>query len=131
MKKLSLLLLFFVVIFTGCSKDSEEHGAGHTNVPVMIDVEIQIPDNVKAGEEVMLTALVTQGDEKVEDASEVVFEVRASGQDKGEMIKASHEGDGVYSVKSTFENEATYIVVAHVTARDMHNMPSKEVVVTK
>ncbi|KAA0546622.1 hypothetical protein FZW96_15405 [Bacillus sp. BGMRC 2118] len=130
MKKVSLLLLV-VGILAGCSGEKEGHESGHTSAPMMIEVEILTPENVTADEEIKLSAEVTQGDETVEDANEVMFEVRASGQDKGEMIDAPHEGDGIYTAEKTFENEGTYIVIAHVTARDMHNMPSKEIVVTK
>lgn len=131
MKKGSLLILLSIGILAGCSGEKEDHETGHTSAPVMIGVEILTAEKVTAGEDVELSAEVTQGDEKVEDANEVVFEVRASGQDKGEMIEASHEGDGIYSVKKKFDNEGTYIVIAHVTARDMHHMPSQEIVVSK
>jgi hypothetical protein len=129
MKKIVLLLLSLTVVLVGCTKAEEDSEAVISKVPEIIAVTIQTPENIKLNEEVTIQATVTQGNEKVKDANEVAFEVRNTGQDEKEMLEGTHQGDGVYSVKKTFDKEGTYTIVAHVTARDMHHMPSKEVIV--
>ena len=48
---------------------------------------------------------------------------------ESEMIKATHEKDGVYSIRKTFKEAGIYYVQTHVTARDMHVMPKKQFLV--
>jgi predicted transcriptional regulator YdeE len=78
-----------------------------------------------------IEAHVTQGDEKVEDAKKVEFELWKSDQESHEKVLGKHQGNGFYSISQTFQEDGEYTVIAHVTARDMHNMPKKEFSVTK
>jgi len=80
---------------------------------------------------VQINEKVTQGDEKVEDAKKVEFELWKSDQESHEKVLGKHQGNGVYSISQTFQEDGEYTVIAHVTARDMHNMPKKEFSVTK
>ena len=80
-------------------------------------------------EEVVNEALVTQGDEEVKDANEVKFEIWKSGQEEHKKIIGKHQGNGIYSITKTFQEEGDYSIIAHVTARDMHNMPKKDIIV--
>ncbi|WP_053360732.1 FixH family protein [Bacillus sp. FJAT-27251] len=128
MKKYIVSMLTLLLILAGCGSNNEDSSqAGE--VPEIIEVTILTPDSLNPNEEVSLEAKVTQGDENVEDATEVKFEVWKSGEDEREMLEAQHQSDGVYAVSKTFESEGVYTIVAHVTARDMHNMPKKEVTV--
>lgn len=43
-----------------------------------------------------------------------------------EKVLGEHLGNGVYVVTTTFQEAGNYFVIAHVTARDMHNMPKME-----
>ncbi|WP_394237526.1 FixH family protein [Niallia oryzisoli] len=74
----------------------------------------------------VIEALVTQGDEKVEDAKKVEFEISKSGQENSEKIIGKHQGNGIYSITESFQEAGDYSVIAHVTSRDMHTMPKKE-----
>ena len=80
-------------------------------------------------EPIIFEAKITQGDENVEDADEVTFEIWRSKDEKHEKIDVKHAEDGIYRLEKTFEQEGTYYIISHVTARDMHNMPKKEFVV--
>jgi hypothetical protein len=121
MKKVLFLTLCVLFVLAGCSKEqtSEE-------LPEFVEVFIQIPENINVNEEVVIEARVTQGDEKVEDAKKVEFEIWKSDQETYEKVLGEHQGDGIYSISKTFSDEGDYFVIAHVTARDMHNMPKKE-----
>lgn len=124
MKKLSIgLLLFLVFTLVGCSQQKEPE------VPKMVEVNIQTPNTINPNEEITIKAFVTQGEDKVDDADEVKFEIWKSGQDDHEMLDASHQDGGIYFVKKTFPENGIYYVISHVTARDMHTMPKKKLIV--
>ncbi|GIQ67724.1 FixH family protein [Xylanibacillus composti] len=123
------LLLLLGAALVGCGNADNNH-AGHGGPPTgsMIGVEISIePQAASAGQEVDLKAAVTQDAEQVEDADEVMFEVRQSGSDDRAMLMGEHAGEGMYTVTHVFPEAGTYFVTAHVTARGMHNMPTLEV----
>ena len=77
-----------------------------------------------------MKAFVTQGDEEIEDADEVVFEVWEEGKkSESEMIDSVNEKSGIYTAETSFEHEGTFHVQVHVTANGLHTMPLKEVIV--
>ena len=110
------------------SEDADSSGAGNSLEEVV--VEINTPQEAEAAEEVLLSVTVTQGDEAVEDADEVVYEVWESGdRNNGEMIEAEHTSGGVYEAETVFEEEGLYYMQAHTTARRLHVMPKQEITV--
>ncbi|KMJ58037.1 hypothetical protein AB685_14555 [Bacillus sp. LL01] len=133
MKKFTILIcLLSLLMLAACgSSDNNENTNGNSDgVPSMVEVEIKLPEAIEPNEEVKIEALVTQGDENVEDANEVTFEVWKQGQEADhEMIEATNDGAGIYSITKTFEEEGFYYVVAHTTAREMHVMPRVELTV--
>ncbi|NMH71647.1 hypothetical protein HF078_01025 [Bacillus sp. RO2] len=126
MKKLLLVVVPFLLLLVGCTSAPEEE----TSMEI-VEVEMELPENVKEQEEVAVKTLVTQGDEKVEDAKEVQFEIWnvEKGKENSVLLNAEHVGDGVYEVKHSFEDKGVYRVQSHVTARDMHVMPTKQMVI--
>ncbi|TYS64521.1 hypothetical protein FZC76_18340 [Sutcliffiella horikoshii] len=133
MKKLILfisLLSLTMLAACGSTNNNENTNGNKDEVPSMVEVEIKLPEAVEPNEEVKIEALVTQGEENVDDAREVKFEVWKQGQEADhEMEEASNDGSGIYSITKTFEEEGFYYVVAHTTARDMHVMPRVELTV--
>jgi YtkA-like len=125
MKKLSLFLtlILMLFLFAACSQQKQEEK------PAILEVQLQTPDHIELNKETALSCIVTYGGEKVDDADEVKFEVWKHGSEKHEMLTAKNVGDGKYAVKKTFTEPGTYSVVSHVTARNMHNMPKKDIVV--
>ena len=114
----------------GSTNNNQNTNGNNDEVPSMVEVEIKLPEKVEPNEEVKMEALVTQGEEKVDDAHEVKFEVWKQGQEADhEMVEATNDGSGIYSITKTFEEEGYYFVVAHTTARDMHVMPRVELIV--
>ncbi|MDE4084107.1 FixH family protein [Planococcus maritimus] len=123
MKKWIALML--VLLLAACGEEDSSAGAGE--MPQEVEVEFNTEETADPGEEVLLSATVTQGTEAVEDADEVVFEVWQSGdRENSEMLEASHTQDGVYEQSWTVEEEGLYYVQAHTTARRMHVMPKME-----
>lgn len=94
--------------------------------PVSVKIQLQ-PKQIKPGQQVTIKAVVTQEDENVNDANEVLFEVWKKGEDEHEKIKGKSKGNGVYSIKNTFDASGTYYIMSHVTARGQHTMPKKTI----
>ncbi|WP_339149247.1 MULTISPECIES: FixH family protein [unclassified Sutcliffiella] len=126
MKKIMLTVVPFLLLLVGCTSAPEEE----TSLEI-VQVEMQFPEKVDEAEEVVVKTLVTQGEEKVEDAQEVQIEIWnvEKGKENSQLLDAEHVGDGVYEVKHSFEVNGVYRVQSHVTARDMHVMPTKQLVV--
>ncbi len=114
------VVLLGMMIMAACTNHNKQ-----AETPAVLDVKIDAPDHIDLNKPTKLACVVTYGGEKVDDASEVKFEVWKHGSSEREMLEAKHDGDGRYSVEKRFTQAGTYSVVAHVTARDMHNMPKK------
>lgn len=125
MKKLGAVLIP-ILLLVGCTSAPEEK----TTLKV-VKVETELPADVQIKEEIVIQTHVTQGDENVEDAKEVQIEIWnvEQGKENSDRIDAEHNGDGVYVVKHFFEKKGIYRIQSHVTARDMHVMPTKQLVV--
>ncbi len=127
MKKLLLLLftIFLLGIAVSCSQQKKEAGS----LPKMVDVDLSInPATGEVNKPVSFEATVKQGNEKINDAK-VVFEVWRAKDQAHEKITIKNPKNGVYRLEKSFQQEGTYYIISHVTARDMHNMPKKEFVV--
>lgn len=124
MKKMILIALS--LLLAACGSDNANSGEANGMIEELV-VEIQTPEQVEAGEKFALIAKVTQGEEAVEDAEEVIFEVWESGSPKdSEMIEAKHVGDGIYEAETSLD-EGMYFTYAHTTARKLHAMPKHQI----
>jgi hypothetical protein len=132
MKKLlfvSLSILLFLVI-SACNSTSKNNDNAGEELPEFVEVELTIsPETGKVNEPINIEAKITQGGENVEDADKVTFEIWRSKDEKHEKIDVTHVGDGIYRLEKSFQQEGTYYIISHVTARDMHNMPKKEFII--
>lgn len=130
MKRKIGLFLFIVIVGTMVACSKEDDVITEVAPPEPLKVELTATESVDVGEAVNMEALVTQGDEKVEDASEVVYEIWEEGkQDESEMIDSVNEKQGIYSAESTFDHDGTFHIQVHVTARGSHTMPKTTVMV--
>ncbi|MHA7138805.1 FixH family protein [Rossellomorea arthrocnemi] len=120
------LLIGVLSACTGNSTSSESE----SEISQLVEVDITLPEKISPEEESNLKVKVTQAGESVEDADDIQFEVwKMNDNEESEMIKATHEKDGVYSIRKTFNEAGIYYVQTHVTARDMHVMPKKQFLV--
>jgi ABC-type glycerol-3-phosphate transport system substrate-binding protein len=129
-RKWLFIILGIFLLFTLAACNNEE--ASH-ELPELVEVTIQLPDDMKVNEATSLSALVVQGEEKVNDAKDVTFEIWMEGmpEEDHEKIIATFEKDGIYSISYTFNEAGTYHAIAHINARDMHVMPKITFEVTK
>lgn len=130
MKKFGLIYisLFMLFLLTSCSQNTEKKDA----VPEMLNVDLSIqPAKAEVNQPIVFEAKVTQGSEKVNDADEVKFEIWRAKDPNHEKIDIKNPKNGVYRLEKSFQQEGTYYIISHVTARSMHNMPKKEFVVGK
>lgn len=129
MKKFYLCAILLFVL-TGCQKTEKPEDKEVSNIiPDTMEATIAVKGTLVSGKEVILETTVKEGSQLINEAGEVLFEVRKSGQDKREMLEAKNTGSGTYQVMHTFEKEGKYHVIAHVTAKGQHVMPEKEVVI--
>ena len=132
MKKLSLVMLvgFLALFIAACGNSNEDNGAKDEEELEPIQAKLDVPDKGEKGQTISLSTKVTQGDENVEDAGEVKYEIwKNDHKEESEMIEAKHEKGGVYKAEKTFEEDGMYTVQVHVTARDMHTMPKTEIAI--
>ena len=131
MKKLFLTLAMTAVLAVGCgAEDDAVDTLGNGEVPVEVIVEVLTPEKLNAGEATTLEVKVTQGDEVVNDAESVDFEVWESGlREEGAMLDGELTEDGVYTAEYTFDHDGVYYMYAHTTARGMHVMPKQQFIV--
>ena len=129
MKKWFLSLLAVPVLLVGCNEAIDTNEAGSA-MPQPVEVTILTEKTLPVGEKVKLSAQVKQGDEFVEDAEEVKFEVWESGmREDGVMLDGVLTKEGIYEVDFTFDHDGVYYMFAHTTARGMHIMPKIELIV--
>jgi len=127
---LAIGAVFTVLTLSACGINEEKNLTTADEVPEIVEVDLSVPETAKVGEEVVFTAAVTQGGEIVEDADEVKFEIKNLSSGEKEKIEASLNDDKHYEIIYTFQTNGTYDVTSHVTARDMHTMPTKQVTIS-
>ena len=130
-RKIGLFILIVILgALTACGKGKEEEVPTEVKAPEMLEVELTVSETADVDETVEMKAFVTQGDEKIEDADEVVFEVWEEGKKSdSEMIDSVNEKEGIYTAETSFDHDGLFHVQVHVTANGLHTMPLKEVVV--
>lgn len=119
-----------VLALSACGANEEPKSTTADEAPELLEVELTVPETATVGTEVPFIAEVTQGDEIVDDADEVKFEVLNLTSGEKEQIDATLNKQKNYEIMYTFKTNGKYDVTSHVTARDMHTMPTKQINVT-
>lgn len=136
---LAILTVGLLIFLAACGNENHEknnhsdhESSKHasSDKPEALKVALDTPKEVKKGEDVELSAKVTLGKENVDDADEVMFEiVKDDDKETSEMKNAKESKNGVYKLNYTFEEAGNYNITSHVTARDQHTMPNKDITV--
>jgi hypothetical protein len=129
MKRTNILLILLVTVLIVAACGKEEEKVQQTSPPLPISVDLQVPEPAETGQEVELVVMVTQGEEVVTDASEVEFDIINDNSGEKKVVPAELQ-DELYTAVVTLEQPGSYSVTSHVTARDMHTMPTKVIEVT-
>ena len=130
MKRKVVLFLFIVIIGTLIACTKKEEPITEFVPPEPLSVDLTVTETVGIDETVDMKAIVTIGDEKIEDAEEVVYEVWEEGKkSESEKIDAVNEGKGIYTAETLFDHDGLFHIQVHVTARAQHTMPVKTVTV--
>ncbi|MGN7386955.1 FixH family protein [Sporosarcina sp. SAFN-015] len=120
-------LIIGLSMLAACGKEAVDGSA----VEVLpLEVELTVTEQAQVGDTVNMKALVTYGDEKVDDADKVVYEVWEEGKkDDSVMIDSVNEKDGTYTAETTFDHDGLFHIQVHVDARNLHTMPVKQVTI--
>lgn len=110
------------------TKGKAQKASSAEEKPVSVEIYVDAKQ-IKPGQKTTIKALVTQGDKKVNDADDVMFEIWKKGEDHHQKKKGKSQGNGVYSVANTFDSSGTYVIMSHVTAHGQHTMPKKSITV--
>ncbi|WP_342536005.1 FixH family protein [Sporosarcina sp. FSL K6-3508] len=128
MKRFVIFMLGVAMLAVVAACGKEEDVPTDAALPEPLEVELTVPEQAEANEPVTVSALVMQGNEEVEDATEVEFEIWEEGKkDDSIHVESTNEKKGIYSAETTFEQDGIYHVQVHVTARGMHIMPEKQI----
>lgn len=130
MKKISFfsIVLLTILFLLGCQSSQTNHDHDRSD-PIPVVVELTVPEKGKIGETISISALVTHGEEEVEDA-EVEFEIwLVNEKENSVMIDVENQENGTYQINYVFDEAGEYIVQVHVTARRMHVMPDKKITI--
>jgi hypothetical protein len=128
MKKSWLAIILVSLFLVGCTKDDVDESSVEMEKP--LEVTILTEENVSVHTNVALLAQVKYGNEYVNDADEVNFEVWESGlREEGETVAGSFTKDGIYSADYVFNHDGVYYMYAHTTAKGMHTMPKLKLIV--
>jgi len=129
-RKIGLLMgVFMLAMLAACGKE-ETVKLDDAGVPLPLDVQLTVTEQVDVNGTIKMEAVVTQGEDKVDDADEVEFEVWEEGKkDDSFKIESMNGKDGLYTAETSFDHDGLFHIQVHVTARGMHTMPKKEVTV--
>lgn len=123
-------MLLLVILLSACGQD-ELNSGGQSEELLPIEVELVVPSEAYTNEDITFEASVTQGEQMVDDADEVLFEIWLEGQkESGQTLEPTEQEENHYLITHTFTEPGTYHVQAHVTARELHRMPVAQITIS-
>jgi hypothetical protein len=130
MKKIFYLFSSFVIILllSSCSVDSD--AAKLYRQSEKMKAVIVIPKTVNPNEEVDLKVEVTKEDKKVEKLESMNIEIWKKGNEENKkVIEGKRIAKETYELVNTFSEDGIYYVKAEVRTKDLHIMPTKQMIV--
>ncbi|HLQ74221.1 MAG TPA: FixH family protein [Bacillota bacterium] len=126
-KLMTVFLIVSLTALVACAEDEVEEDLDEL---VPLEVDFNPVETADVDEVVELKAIVTYGDELVDDAEYVDFEYWLDDdKDNSITVESTNEGDGVYTAEVSFEDDGVYSVYAHTQAKDLHTMPKRLIAV--
>ncbi|WP_150223981.1 FixH family protein [Bacillus atrophaeus] len=123
-------LIIFMLLLTSCTVDP--NAADQYVQSKQLDVEMILSSSLSKNKEQELKIKLTQEGIKVENATNVKFEIwKENHQEHSEVVKARYDNNGTYVAKKTFTDDGLYNIKADVKTRDLHVMPTRQVIVGK
>lgn len=114
MKKIGLMALVTILMLTlsACSLRSDAADLYKKESPLMVQVDV--PESISTGEEVIIETVLTQVGKSVEQADFVHFELwKQDGTVRYPMEEAEEAGEGVYRMAFEFQDEGLYYIEVH------------------
>lgn len=125
--------VLMTVLLTACGQGDVETNASEADEEIVvlpIVVDLTVPETGEIDEAIQLSTTVTYDEKKVDDADEVEYEIWEEGKKENSwMVQSNQSSNGIYDGEATFDHDGVYHVQVHVTARDMHTMPLKEITI--
>lgn len=132
MKKWMISLLAVSILLSGCSSNDDKATADDTP-STLTEVKVKFLTHEKNSNDpnLLLQVEVTQGKEKIADATSVQFEVWPSGQRKtnAQLIDAKYVENGIYEATVKVKPDSIYYAYAHTEARGLHVMPKQKFII--
>jgi len=126
---IGISLVIGMSISSGCqsqsqANESDQKSMNTTNEVLAPEVQIIANEQVEKGKRETISAVVTVGDEFVDDA-DVEFEIKRD--EESEKITANSKDKGKYTIDYTFKSDGQYEIIAHTNAEGYHIMPSMQI----
>lgn len=128
---LSFIILAIIVTLAACGgNDANEANDDDLDELVPLEVEFDPSETAEVGETIELNAIVTYGDDPVDDADYVDFEYwEGEDKDNSVTIDSTNNKDGTYTAEVSFDEDGVYSIYAHTQAKDLHTMPKRMIAV--
>lgn len=128
--KIGIALLVGMLGLLGACGEDESEPITEAPEVFQLEADLTVTESAEVDGTIAMKAVVKQGEEKIDEADEVVYEVWEEGQkDHSEMIESVNEGEGIYTAETSFDRDGLFHIQVHVTANAQHTMPLTEVMV--
>lgn len=124
------LLSFMLLILSACSLELKQDVAKQYKEEEPLMADIIIPDSLSTNRDTPFQVVLTQGEEKVDSADYVHFEIwKQDGSIKFEMEQAEEVGNGTFQLSKKLESEGLYFIKVHASSGDSIIMPKNQFIV--
>jgi hypothetical protein len=124
-----ILILLFMLLLSGCSSSVSDNIKDEKPKELEVTLESN-PKQVQINEKITVTLNVTYGNENISNDAEVMFEVIENGVSYG-YLPVEPNTNGSYQVELKFMEPGNHQVIAHVSYKDLHEMPIFNLQVTE
>lgn len=125
-----VLALLFSFSLTACSLDEE--AASLYKQESVLDIDVILPEDLSLQKPMLFQAILRQDGKMVDNAEDVIFEIwKNDNPSQVDKIKATNDGNGVYSAEKAIDEDGLYYVKVQASANGSRVMPTKQFVVGK